>query len=87
MDYIVACVIVVGIVVAAVVPWRRVSMTKDFDTTNHPSACIDCNRGSCHGCALEGLNKTEADAVATQLTQQAIADNTIAYGRRFQKEV
>lgn len=57
-----------------------------FEETNIPSACIDCNKGNCRGCALEFLTKEQANEIATQLTQQAIADNSIAYNNRFQKE-
>ena len=57
-----------------------------FEETNIPSACIDCNKGSCRGCALEFLTKEQANEIATQLTQQAIADSSVVYTKRFQKE-
>jgi hypothetical protein len=82
--YIIAWIIVIGIVIAAVVPWKF--SVKKYEDTGHPGACIDCNKGSCEGCLLEGLTAEQAQEQITELTQQAIADNTIAYGKRFQKE-
>jgi hypothetical protein len=85
MNTIIAYIIVGLIVVILVVPWKW--NTRKHEDTNHPGACADCNRGSCHGCILEGLTATQADEVASQITQQAIADGTVVYDKRFQKEV
>jgi tRNA U34 2-thiouridine synthase MnmA/TrmU len=76
--------IVVAIVIIMCVPWKW--NTKAYNDTQHPAACIDCNRAHCRGCALEHLTAEQADEIATQLTQQAIADNSIVYSQRFQKE-
>jgi hypothetical protein len=76
--------IVVAIVIIMCVPWKW--NTKDMRDTQHPAACYDCNRAHCRGCALEHLTAEQADEIATQLTQQAIADNSIVYSQRFQKE-
>ncbi len=75
--------VVVFIVVVAVLPWKF--SVKDMKETNIPNACFDCNRGGCVGCALEGLTKEEANKVASQITQQAIADGTVPYKRRFER--
>jgi hypothetical protein len=82
MNIIIAYIIVGLIVVILVAPWKW--STKD---TQHPGACADCNQGSCKGCQLEGLTAIQADEVASQITQQAIADGTVVYDKRFQKEV
>ena len=84
MYTIIAWVIVVAVVIALCIPWKW--NTKAMEDTQHPDACIDCNQSHCRGCALEGLTAEQADEVATQLTQQAIADNGIVYNNRFQKE-
>ena len=78
-------IIVVIIVVLAVIPWRRINLTKDYNKTNHPDACFDCNRGGCEGCLLEGLTAEQAKEQMTELTQQAIADSTVPYKRRFER--
>ena len=84
MYTIIAWIIVVAVVIALCIPWKW--NTRVYDDTQHPAACIDCNQSHCRGCALEGLTAEQADEVATQLTQQAIADNGIVYNNRFQKE-
>jgi hypothetical protein len=57
----------------------------DAKDTRIPDACSDCNRGSCQNCRLQGLNKEQANSYADVITQQAIADGTVVYDRRFQK--
>jgi hypothetical protein len=81
---VVSWIIVVAVVIIMCIPWKW--NTKDMKDTQHPAACFDCNKGHCRGCALEGLTAKQADEIATQLTQQAIADNSIVYNNRFQKE-
>jgi hypothetical protein len=83
MYTIVAWVIVIAVVVVLCIPWKWNTMA--YDDTQHPAVCIDCNRAHCRGCALEFLTKEQANEVAAQLTQQAIADNSIAYNQRFHK--
>jgi hypothetical protein len=83
MYTIVAWIIVVAVVIALCIPWKW--NTKALGP-QHPAACIDCNKGHCRGCVLEGLTAEQADEMATQITQQAIADNSIVYTKRFQKE-
>lgn len=83
MSYIVACVVVVVLVVLFAIPWKR--NTLHSDDTNIPDACSDCNRGSCENCRLEGLTKAQANEYADVITQQAIADGTVVYDKRFQK--
>jgi hypothetical protein len=83
MYTIIAWIVVVIVVVVMCIPWKW--NTKDMRDTQHPAACFDCNKTDCSGCVLEDLTTEQADAIATQRTQQAIADNTIAYGKRFDK--
>ena len=84
MGAIISWAIVALIVIIMCIPWKW--NTKAYSETQHPDACIDCDRVHCRGCWLEGLTAVQAEEIATQITQQAIADNSIVYTKRFQKE-
>ena len=84
--WIVAAILAVVALIWLVRAFMNTNWTKRFEETSHPSACIDCNKGSCRGCALEFLTKEQANEVATQLTQQAIADSSVVYTKRFDRK-
>lgn len=54
-------------------------------TQNSPEACGACNYPNCSACALEGLGKQEADALAAALTAQAMTGSA-PYDKRFLKD-
>jgi len=33
----------------------------DYEKTNHPYECIECNLGSCKGCPLEGMTRKQVE--------------------------
>lgn len=79
--YIIACIVVVVLVVLFAIPWKW--NAQKSEDSSIPDACGDCNRGDCRGCRLEGLTKEQANSIASQITQQAIADGTV-YTKRFE---
>jgi hypothetical protein len=55
------------------------------EDTNIPDPCFSCNRGHCHGCALEGLAREQASGIMQQMTKKAVEDGAIPYLKRFEK--
>ena len=47
--------------------WER-HICMDYEKTNLPYECANCNLGNCKGCPLEGMTRTEVEAAKAAKT-------------------